>query len=142
MQSGVNVKVVQTVMRHSTIKLTLDTHGHLLPGQEAEAVDGLGQFFSSAWSGAEDRDGRRPNGLHREGGTVGGAVRIARNTQKPAHLTVQNALTGNSDAIVPRKALPQNDLRATCASDACDPQLSPAGLEPTTYGLKVRCSTN
>jgi integrase len=30
--SGVNVKIVQSVMRHSTIKLTLDTYGHLLPG--------------------------------------------------------------------------------------------------------------
>lgn len=44
--SGANVKIVQSVMRHSTIKLTLDTYGHFLPGQEAEAVDGPGQFFS------------------------------------------------------------------------------------------------
>lgn len=45
MLSGVNVKIVQSVMRHSTIKLTLDTYGHLLPGQEGEEVQGLGQFF-------------------------------------------------------------------------------------------------
>jgi hypothetical protein len=33
-------------MRHSTIKPTLDTYGHLLPGQDAEAVQGFGQFFN------------------------------------------------------------------------------------------------
>jgi len=36
--SGVHPKVVQTVMRHSTITLTMDTYGNLFPGQEAEAV--------------------------------------------------------------------------------------------------------
>ena len=29
-------------MRHSTITLTMDTYGHLFPGQEAEAVGKLG----------------------------------------------------------------------------------------------------
>ena len=29
---------VQVVMRHSTITLTIDTYGHLFPGQEADAV--------------------------------------------------------------------------------------------------------
>jgi hypothetical protein len=38
----------------------------------------------------------------------------------------------------PRKSLPRSDLRATCASVTCDLQMSPAGFEPTTYGLKVR----
>jgi integrase len=40
--SGVHPKVGQTVMRHSTIVLTMDTYGHLFPGQEAEAVGKLG----------------------------------------------------------------------------------------------------
>jgi hypothetical protein len=33
-------------MRHSTSKLTLDTYGHLPPGQDAEAAQELGQFFN------------------------------------------------------------------------------------------------
>ena len=37
-QTGAHPKVVQTVMRHSTITLTMDTYGHLFPGQEADAV--------------------------------------------------------------------------------------------------------
>ena len=39
--AGVHPKVVQTVMRHSTITLTMDTYGHLFPGQDAEAVASL-----------------------------------------------------------------------------------------------------
>jgi integrase len=40
--AGAHPKTVQTVMRHSSINLTMDTYGHLLPGQHAEAVDKLG----------------------------------------------------------------------------------------------------
>ncbi|MEM7559516.1 MAG: tyrosine-type recombinase/integrase, partial [Planctomycetota bacterium] len=41
----VNIKIVQKVMRHSTIKLTLDTYGHLMPGAEREAVSVLRDVF-------------------------------------------------------------------------------------------------
>ncbi len=43
--TGAHPKTVQTVMRHSTITLTMDTYGHLFPGQEAEAVARVQQFF-------------------------------------------------------------------------------------------------
>ena len=36
--TGAHAKVVQAIMRHSTITLTMDTYGHLFPGQEADAV--------------------------------------------------------------------------------------------------------
>ena len=39
--TGTHPNVVQQVMRHSTITLTMDTDGHLFPGQEADAVDRL-----------------------------------------------------------------------------------------------------
>jgi len=39
--TGAHPKVVQTVMRHSTITLTMDTYGHLFPGQEADAINRL-----------------------------------------------------------------------------------------------------
>lgn len=44
--AGVHPKVVQTVMRHSTITLTMDTYGHLFPGQEADAVARLSNVFN------------------------------------------------------------------------------------------------
>ena len=36
--SGAHPKSIQSVMRHSSIVLTMDTYGHLIPGQEAETV--------------------------------------------------------------------------------------------------------
>ncbi|MEX0885828.1 MAG: tyrosine-type recombinase/integrase [Phycisphaeraceae bacterium] len=38
---GVHPKAVQSIMRHSTIVLTLDTYGHLMPGSEPDAVQKL-----------------------------------------------------------------------------------------------------
>jgi integrase len=38
-------KTIQSIMRHSTIRLTLDTYGHLMPGSEADAIEQLGQLF-------------------------------------------------------------------------------------------------
>ena len=36
--AGVNAKAVQTFMGHSSITVTYDVYGHLLPGSEAEAA--------------------------------------------------------------------------------------------------------
>ena len=44
--SGVHPKVVQTVMRHSSITLTMDTYGHLFPGQDADVVAGMPSMFA------------------------------------------------------------------------------------------------
>ena len=42
---GAHPKAVQAVMRHSTITLTMDTYGHLFPGQEAETVARFGKLM-------------------------------------------------------------------------------------------------
>jgi integrase len=39
--AGVHPKVIQAVMRHSTITLTMDAYGHLFPGQVADAIKKL-----------------------------------------------------------------------------------------------------
>lgn len=44
--SGVNPKVIQSVMRHSTITLTLDTYGHLMPGAEQDAVQHFARLMA------------------------------------------------------------------------------------------------
>jgi integrase len=41
-------KVIQTIMRHSTITLTMDTYGHLFPGSEAAAVVTLSKVMRDA----------------------------------------------------------------------------------------------
>lgn len=44
--AGADVKTVQTIMRHSDIKLTLDRYGHLFPGSEAAAVAKIRSAFT------------------------------------------------------------------------------------------------
>lgn len=41
-----NPKALQVRMGHSTIKMTLDRYGHLLPGQDAEIADGMADPFA------------------------------------------------------------------------------------------------
>lgn len=38
---GVHPKTIQTVMRHKTITLTMDTYSHLFPEAEPEAINQL-----------------------------------------------------------------------------------------------------
>ena len=45
--AGNHPKTVQAIMRHSSITLTMDTYGHLFPGQEAEAVAKMPGMFGS-----------------------------------------------------------------------------------------------
>jgi len=44
--TGAHPKVVQQVMRHQSITLTMDTYGHLFPGQEADAVGQMRDMFT------------------------------------------------------------------------------------------------
>jgi hypothetical protein len=44
---GIQPNVIKTVMRHSTITLTMDTYGHLLPDQHAEAVGGMASMMGA-----------------------------------------------------------------------------------------------
>ncbi len=37
----IHPNLIKTVMRHSTITLTMDTYGHLLPDQHAQAIGGM-----------------------------------------------------------------------------------------------------
>ena len=43
---GAGPKAIQTLMRHSSITLTLDTYGHLLPDEAAETVTRLAGFHA------------------------------------------------------------------------------------------------
>jgi integrase len=48
--AGVNAKALSTYMGHSTITITLDRYGHLLPGNEAEAATMLDSWLEHASS--------------------------------------------------------------------------------------------
>jgi integrase len=42
---GVNIKVIQELLGHSNISITLDTYSHLLPSMQDEAVNMWDQIF-------------------------------------------------------------------------------------------------
>ena len=46
--AGVNPKALSTYMGHSTITITLDRYGHLLPGNEHEAASLLDAWLEAA----------------------------------------------------------------------------------------------
>jgi integrase len=46
--AGVNAKALSTYMGHSTISITLDRYGHLMPGNEAEAAGLLDAYLERA----------------------------------------------------------------------------------------------
>ena len=47
-QAGIHPKTIQTVMRHSSITLTMDTYGHLFPGSESDAIERLQDVMATA----------------------------------------------------------------------------------------------
>jgi len=65
--AGVQPKVVQSLMRHSSITLTMDTYGHLFPGQEADAVRRMREMFNRPShhvlraTGTDDANAGTPN---------------------------------------------------------------------------------
>jgi integrase len=46
--ANVNAKALSSYMGHSTITVTLDRYGHLLPGNEHEAADLLDCWLAEA----------------------------------------------------------------------------------------------
>jgi integrase len=126
--AGAPVKAVQAVMRHSTITLTMDRYGHLFPGQEADTVARLPAMMGDA-----------PH-LKATGTEGGGAAKAQQN---PCDKT-QLVASADDDASPINDAEPVGD-ESTCDATslvASELKMRLLGLEPKTYGLKVRCSTN
>ncbi len=51
--AGVNVKAVSTYMGHSSIMITLDRYGRLLPGHETEAIERVDAYLAAATTAAQ-----------------------------------------------------------------------------------------
>jgi integrase len=52
--AGVNAKALSTYMGHSSVTITLDRYGHLMPGNESEAAARLDAYLSQAATAARD----------------------------------------------------------------------------------------
>jgi integrase len=131
-QQGCQPKTIQTVMRHSSITLTMDTYGHVLPQQHADAIATMPAMFSSV-----------PDVIAATG-TTGGAVTVqgttsTRNGAKPCGSLRDAEEERERDAsCIPLRIADLDDQQqedATCC------EMKALGIEPRTYGLKVRCST-
>jgi integrase len=46
--AGINAKALSTYMGHSSITITLDRYGHLLPGNEQQAATLLDRWLTSS----------------------------------------------------------------------------------------------
>ncbi len=46
--AGVNAKALSTYMGHSSVTITYDRYGHLMPGNEAEAAELLDSYLGRA----------------------------------------------------------------------------------------------
>jgi integrase len=56
---GVNIKVIQELLGHSDISVTLGVYGHLLPSMQQSVVDTWDDVFSSEEKGGKKRKGRQ-----------------------------------------------------------------------------------
>ncbi len=83
--TGPHPKVVQTVMRHQSISLTMDTYGHLFPGQGADAVARMRSMLTEAGDSLPPRPCGRPEPMTCQLMTLRGAAHGAvRRTRKEA----------------------------------------------------------
>lgn len=51
--AGVNAKALSSFMGHSSVKVTFDLYGHLMPGTEAEAAALLDRYLGNAIAEAQ-----------------------------------------------------------------------------------------
>jgi integrase len=63
--AGVNAKALSEFMGHSSIQVTLDLYGHLMPGAEDEAASLLDALLAGAEEKARSADGGEERGAHR-----------------------------------------------------------------------------
>jgi integrase len=133
--TGAYPKVLQTVMRHLTITLTMDTYLHLLPGQAADAVSRVTGFFRKL-DGAENgqsistgADGKRD--LYQE---------VAQHPGSESSRVLASGSDGTSETAAQptcHNVLPVANLGATLRARVESSEMRLLGLESKTYGLKV-----
>ena len=115
--AGVDVKTVQTVMRHSTPTLTLNTYGHLLEGAESRAVEAAKVA---------------PQQIHSKLAANQGDIGATECEGDQFGLEPINAKS-------PQKT---EGFANGCKTKPVFALAPPPGLEPGTHGLTVHCSTN
>ena len=115
-KAGAHPKVVQTVMRHSTITLTMDCYGHLFPGQDAAAVAALPEMINGTKDAPEDL---QATGTHGGAGSILPAYRQQSSSEFPHEAASACELDkGTQNTADGPKSLPFNGLRETVQESA------------------------
>jgi len=146
--TGAHVKAVQSIMRHSSITLTMDTYGHLFPGQEADTVANLPNMLGNGpqelrATGTDDIAANaikgcrpKPRQLGRKtvpSGAVPCDVTMISDTNKTRHKTLRKK--GKSDNV--RSDANQND-NAPGRTRTCDLRFRKPVLYPTELRAQSR----
>jgi hypothetical protein len=150
--SGVHPKVVQSIMRHSDINLTMSRYTHIFRGQESEAVAGLPDLMLPS------KEKQKAVATGTDNKPIGAVQHSAKElTPKltpfltPAAFSEcnQSATVGNEQNNSPKNKENGNCLNSEkldnksdslSANDTDKKAIRPRGLEPLTFGLGNRCS--
>jgi len=134
--AGAHPKSIQTVMRHSSITLTMDTYGHLFPGQEAETVARFPEMVQKA-PDAQQATGTgdaAPNSGTRSGQHSGQQLggRKGRNVAEPGEIhTTANTRAGATPTAPQVLVLSRNnESRQVLATAGLEAEGK--GFEPST----------
>jgi len=124
----VHPKIAQTLARHSSIELTMNSYTHVLRGQESEAILSLPDL--SVAQRATGTDGRSASRGHL-------ADCLAEKHGRGATSVGADGRRGTS-----KTKLRINGNRGETTVYTSKAELGRAGVEPATHGFSVRCSTN
>ena len=125
--------MAQTLARHSTVVLTMDRYSHVALDEQAEALASLPDLSAAIEAQlATGTDDATVTDL---------ADCLARNGSESSNLVQRDAVFA-ADTYVDGelRTAPENAANGDNSRAVSEVRL--LGLEPKTYGLKVRCSTD
>ena len=148
--SGVPPKDAQVLARHSTITLTMDRYSHAQRADLNSAVEKLPSLTLP-----HNAERRRVESVAVATDTIQDApsIRVARRVAVFGDFPCESVMAADETSLSqPVSNEPsqrtRKALKIRASANDCQPvvtgdkPLSALGLEPRTYGLKVRCSTN
>ena len=148
---GVHPKVAQSIMRHGDINLTMSRYTHTLTGQEAKAVEAMPDLSLSSTKReiATGTDGRRANALEDEAKplTLKWTPKLTPTVFSECNKSaaIGNLPTGQTENAPIHNPLQDGMLdtkrKTLSAVDSDKVPTRPKGLEPSTFGSTVRCSS-
>ena len=135
-RAGVHPKIAQQLARHSTIVLTMDRYSHVTLGEQSDALAMLPGLDPPAGQAARatGTDGASKLPVRASGVLASCLARKGGGESNSVHSRAVNAGGEGSD--------PESQNTEISADSSGESGVRLQGLEPWTYGLKVRCSTN